>query len=295
METLPVVLLMPGTGPEDLVSKVLQLLGSLDVHVFVRVDGQSPASDSLPEIAKKAFQSVPGRLGLLLGSSSGTCDLLLSQMPPCDCALLLPGASIEAAGSLPHLLVTEASIDQIPSFLTIEAKCALGVKSVTLTGGAPPAPPMEFVSKTGKHYLIRPLEMSDWKKGFANLLAQLTSVEGLTEESFKAQLRHLELSRGAYHVIVAEDVDKQKLASAATLLIERKFIRGCAAVGHVEDVVTDAEYRGQGLAREILRLLESRGRAAGCYKIILDCHEGNVPVYEKCGYVKKELQMRLNL
>lgn len=29
----------------------------------------------------------------------------------------------------------------------------------------------------------------------------------------------------------------------------------------------------------------------GCYKVILDCAEVNVPFYERCGYVMKELQM----
>lgn len=29
----------------------------------------------------------------------------------------------------------------------------------------------------------------------------------------------------------------------------------------------------------------------GCYKVILDCSEDNVPFYQKCGLVKKEVQM----
>ena len=30
---------------------------------------------------------------------------------------------------------------------------------------------------------------------------------------------------------------------------------------------------------------------AGCYKVILDCSEENVPFYAKCGLTKKEVQM----
>ena len=30
---------------------------------------------------------------------------------------------------------------------------------------------------------------------------------------------------------------------------------------------------------------------AGCYKVILDCSEANVPFYEKCGLERKEVQM----
>ena len=29
----------------------------------------------------------------------------------------------------------------------------------------------------------------------------------------------------------------------------------------------------------------------GCYKVILDCAEANVPFYEKCGLTRKEVQM----
>lgn len=29
----------------------------------------------------------------------------------------------------------------------------------------------------------------------------------------------------------------------------------------------------------------------GCYKVILDCSEGNVGFYERCGLVRKEVQM----
>ena len=32
-------------------------------------------------------------------------------------------------------------------------------------------------------------------------------------------------------------------------------------------------------------------QAAGCYKVILDCSEDNVPFYAKCGLTKKEVQM----
>jgi len=32
-------------------------------------------------------------------------------------------------------------------------------------------------------------------------------------------------------------------------------------------------------------------KAAGCYKVILDCSESNVAFYEKCGLTRKEVQM----
>ena len=44
-------------------------------------------------------------------------------------------------------------------------------------------------------------------------------------------------------------------------------------VGHVEDVVVDSAVRGKGIDRETVPI------ESGCYKVILDCGEENVPSY----------------
>lgn len=41
----------------------------------------------------------------------------------------------------------------------------------------------------------------------------------------------------------------------------------------------------------VIEALVKLAEEAGCYKIILDCSEENVPFYEKCGLYKKEVQM----
>jgi hypothetical protein len=41
------------------------------------------------------------------------------------------------------------------------------------------------------------------------------------------------------------------------------------------------------LIDELLRVSKERG----CYKVILDCSEANQPFYEKCGLIRKEVQM----
>ena len=42
---------------------------------------------------------------------------------------------------------------------------------------------------------------------------------------------------------------------------------------HVEDVVVDSAVRGKGIDRETVPI------ESGCYKVILDCGEENVPSY----------------
>ena len=51
-----------------------------------------------------------------------------------------------------------------------------------------------------------------------------------------------------------------------------------------------ARHSRQCRCRVIEHLL-SHSRQQGCYKVILDCAEANVPFYEKCGFRKKEVQM----
>lgn len=47
------------------------------------------------------------------------------------------------------------------------------------------------------------------------------------------------------------------------------------------------EYRGQGLATEIMNQYVKRERKNGRKHLILTCHEHLVPMYEKMGYVKR--------
>lgn len=41
----------------------------------------------------------------------------------------------------------------------------------------------------------------------------------------------------------------------------------------------------------MIEALTAIARQAGCYKVILDCAESNAAFYEKCGLVRKEIQM----
>lgn len=96
------------------------------------------------------------------------------------------------------------------------------------------------------------------------------------------------------HFVVVDTTDRL-IVGAGTLLVERKFIHQCGAVGHVEDVVVAERCRGKQLGKLIVDKLVEEARRARCYKIILDCAEKNVQFYERCGFTKKELQMVIYL
>jgi glucosamine-phosphate N-acetyltransferase len=143
-----------------------------------------------------------------------------------------------------------------------------------------------------EEYIIRPLDRGDHAKGYCRLLAQLTSAD-FTEEQFQQrfdQLEHIKSIQPTF-IFVAEHVSSQTVVASAACAVELKFIHSNGAVGHIEDVVTDSEHRRKGLAKKILHELQAAANGFGCYKVILDCAEHNVPVYEKAGFVKKEIQM----
>lgn len=81
----------------------------------------------------------------------------------------------------------------------------------------------------------------------------------------------------------------------ATLLVQRNLSHGGRPYGHIENVVTDAACRGNGVGRGMVEFLSGRARERGCYKIILNCEAHNIPFYQRCGFrVTGELEMRLD-
>ncbi|KAF7066170.1 hypothetical protein CFC21_072196 [Triticum aestivum] len=142
-------------------------------------------------------------------------------------------------------------------------------------------------------YRIRPLELGDLSKGFCDLLAQLSPSAPLTEDSFRSRFAELAALGGDHLVLVAEDAGTGRIAAAGAVLVERKFIRRCGTVGHVEDVVVDAAARGRGLGERVVRRLVEHASARGCYKVILNCTPELRGFYAKCGFMEKNVQMGL--
>jgi len=100
------------------------------------------------------------------------------------------------------------------------------------------------------------------KTGFLALLSQLTVVADTSKEAFGARFDEMGLGEkkreekgegekedknSSYQIFVVEETKEAKIVATATLLLEKKFIRGCGLAGHIEDVVVDESVRGQKL------------------------------------------------
>lgn len=137
---------------------------------------------------------------------------------------------------------------------------------------------------------LRKLETGDYNKGYLELLSGLTTVEPdlISLKSFNKFVKKLHDN----HVVYVVEHMNQIIATG-TIFIEPKIIHGCGTVGHVEDIVVSPEHKGKKLGTFIMNALIEYAKNKKCYKIILDCEDNLVKFYNKCGFIKKGLQMGL--
>jgi glucosamine-phosphate N-acetyltransferase len=145
-------------------------------------------------------------------------------------------------------------------------------------------------------FILRELQPNDLSNGFFETLSNLSEVESISKEKNLAEkIYNIIKYNKNYIIIIAEDNKNHQVIGTATLLIEQKFIHNGGKAGHVEDVVTRKGYENKGIGKEIMRELIKIAKENGCYKIILDCDEKVISFYEKIGFRKHSIMMRINL
>lgn len=143
--------------------------------------------------------------------------------------------------------------------------------------------------KTGDGVKIRPVGEDDGDNGLFDVLSQLTEAPAMGREEF-VKLLNEQNAQNARLTIVAVDAEGRVLGTGS-VMVEPKFIRGGRPCGHIEDIVVDKKARGMQLGKRIISYLVDHCKERGCYKVMLDCADDNVPFYEKCGFNPKERQM----
>ncbi|KAG0087558.1 Glucosamine-phosphate N-acetyltransferase-like protein [Podila epicladia] len=146
-------------------------------------------------------------------------------------------------------------------------------------------------SQLPEGYLMRPLEITDYNKGFYDCLAGLTVVGKVSESSFQETFAAMLRAETVYHIVVIEDLHESRIVATGTLIVEQKFLRGCGKAGHIEDIVVHDSQRGKKFGIRLIDQLKHIGTALGCYKLLLTCSESNEPFYEKSGFLRKDLHM----
>lgn len=81
---------------------------------------------------------------------------------------------------------------------------------------------------------------------------------------------------GGYRLLAAVGADDGVLALAGWRLMENSVY---GRFLYVDDLVTTASARGNGLGAELIRALAERGHAAGCARLVLDSGVGNAAAH----------------
>ncbi|KAL5008297.1 hypothetical protein ScPMuIL_013878 [Solemya velum] len=142
----------------------------------------------------------------------------------------------------------------------------------------------------GEDLLMRPLCLSDYDRGFIQLLSQLTKVGDVTKGEFEDQFCHMKSCSDTYFITVIEDTSSGQVIGAGSLVVEQKFIHHCSARGRVEDIVVNNQYRGKQLGKLLVDVLTLLSKKVGCYKTSLECNDSMVQFYSQLGFVKEEGQ-----
>jgi glucosamine-phosphate N-acetyltransferase len=145
---------------------------------------------------------------------------------------------------------------------------------------------------TSRAYEIRELRAADLGNGFVETLGNLTATGGLTPAGARKVLSMMKRAP-LYHILVAVGADGQVMG-ATTLLVEQKFIHGGGLVGHIEDVAVRNGYEGRGVGGSLVKAAVELAKGLSCYKCILDCNDGLVGFYEKLGFRRHDVGMRID-
>lgn len=143
--------------------------------------------------------------------------------------------------------------------------------------------------------IIRKAEASDLEP-LLGLLDQLkpNNVKHPHEDRSSEYKALLNITQNKDYFLKVCEIDR-KLAGTAMLLVQMNLSHGGKPYGHIENVVTDQAYRGKGIGGLLVEDLLKEAKAAGCYKVILDCAESVSPFYQKLGFKKHgSIEMRID-
>jgi len=139
--------------------------------------------------------------------------------------------------------------------------------------------------------IIRKIIETDLENGFLESLDNLRQTSNLEQSSVRDILK--KILDNENHIIHVAELNG-KIVGSTTLLIEQKFIHEGGFVGHIEDVVVNKEFEGQGIGMKLVLSLLDVAKERKCYKTILNCEDKLIPFYEKIGFKQKSTEMRFD-
>ena len=136
---------------------------------------------------------------------------------------------------------------------------------------------------------LRKLESNDYDSNYFQVLSQLSVVDkkSITLDQWNQFISQLNNNHQIYVLVDSSN----NIIASGTLLIENKIIHNISKVAHIEDIVTDSKFRGNGYGKMMIEYLIEKAKDHQVYKIILNCSDINIKFYEICGFELKSNQM----
>jgi GNAT superfamily N-acetyltransferase len=81
--------------------------------------------------------------------------------------------------------------------------------------------------------------------------------------------------------------DGDKIVSSLYLAVIPNLTRSGRSIGFIENVITDEEYRRQGLGKKLIEMAIAYAKENNCYKVLLQSamkRKGAHTFYESCGF-----------
>ncbi len=138
--------------------------------------------------------------------------------------------------------------------------------------------------------VIREITGPDLARGFLETCAAVAEVNLSFEEAAEVLRARMRAGVRTYVACVGDHV-----IGTASLVVEQKFIHKGGKIGHIEDVAVHPDSRHLRIGSALVRHATEQARKLGCYKVILNCYERLVPFYEKLGFRKHDVGMRIDL
>lgn len=86
------------------------------------------------------------------------------------------------------------------------------------------------------------------------------------------------------------DENNNELGYGCLIVHERPDGKGC--LGLIEDIYTHPQYRKTGVASQIIEEIQIEAKRLGLYKLVLQCSNDNIKLYEKFGFKINQNAMR---
>jgi glucosamine-phosphate N-acetyltransferase len=124
----------------------------------------------------------------------------------------------------------------------------------------------EVVAALPDGYVVRPLQQSDYHRGYLDVLRVLTTVGDISVEEWNDRYSYMAKRNDEYFLLVVCD-GSGRIVGTGSMIVERKFIHSLGLVGHIEDIAVETGQQGKKLGLRIIQSLDYIAAQVGCYKV----------------------------